>query len=327
MKSLYELNCPREKEFNFFLNTIDLLNSIFVSDKCEDILEFYELFNTREELIQWLKKRPKGQVTIHEIDGEKDIIVVIPTKDFYGKFAKECREHIFNGFHMIFVESGPDPYFTYAYSSNVGIKKALEYNPKWIIVTNDDILSSDTSEKLKEEILKDENKTKWLLLPKNSNQSGKLYSIVEFNIFGRLISRILLHIRNLVLKYINRNFLTIRYLNDKFRNNYFIRPVKKNDFLRILFKEIYRYYNFEAFAIFSADYIMRKFPIFDETFINAHCDQFASMDKNLQNHIGWINYNVNGIGGVSLGYNLQRRLRSIAATSYLNYLIEKEHLF
>ena len=97
-----------------------------------------------------MKERPKGASYIHEVEGNKDIIVVIPTADFNGKYARTCREEIFKGLHMIFVESGgnPDPYFNYAHNSNVGIKRAMEYNPKWVVVSNDDMYKIDENEKL-----------------------------------------------------------------------------------------------------------------------------------------------------------------------------------
>ena len=44
-----------------------------------------------------MRERPKGVANIHEFEGDKDIIVVIPTADFNGKYAKECRENIFKG--------------------------------------------------------------------------------------------------------------------------------------------------------------------------------------------------------------------------------------
>ena len=35
-----------------------------------------------------MKERPKGIANIHEVEGNKDIIVVIPTADYNGKYAK-----------------------------------------------------------------------------------------------------------------------------------------------------------------------------------------------------------------------------------------------
>jgi len=37
-----------------------------------------------------MKERPKGASHIHEVEGSKEIIVVIPTADFIGKHAREC---------------------------------------------------------------------------------------------------------------------------------------------------------------------------------------------------------------------------------------------
>jgi len=52
-----------------------------------------------------MKERPKVHYDIIEVEGNKDIIVVIPTADFNEKFAKACRDDIFKGLHMIFMQS------------------------------------------------------------------------------------------------------------------------------------------------------------------------------------------------------------------------------
>ena len=133
------------ENFTLFFSLVDYRNNYFNSDDPNKIIEFYNGFENRDQLIQWMKERPKGVATIHEVDGDKDIIVVIPTADFNGKYAKECRDNIFKGLHIIFVESGevPDPYFNYAHNCNVGIRKAMEYMPKWVVVSNDDMVKID----------------------------------------------------------------------------------------------------------------------------------------------------------------------------------------
>ena len=60
-------------------------------------MEFYKSFENREQLIRWMRERPKGVANIREVEGGKEIIVVIPTADFNGKYARECRENIFKG--------------------------------------------------------------------------------------------------------------------------------------------------------------------------------------------------------------------------------------
>ncbi|MEM3860457.1 MAG: hypothetical protein QW478_13865, partial [Candidatus Micrarchaeaceae archaeon] len=144
----------RNVNLDLFFSTTWCRDRLFASDNPNDILKFYDTFSNRDELIQWMKERPKGTAEIIEVEGDKEIIVVIPTADFYGKYAKECRENIFKGLHIVFVASGfpKDPYFNFAHTCNVGIKKAMEYNPKWIVYSNDDMFKIDDVSKLKKEL-------------------------------------------------------------------------------------------------------------------------------------------------------------------------------
>ena len=132
-----------EKEL--FFSLVDYRNNYFTSEDSDKIIEFYKGFDNREQLINWMRERPKGSSTIHEVEGEKDIVIVITTADFDGKYAIDCRKSIFKGLHIIFVESGGrgDFYFNYAHNCNVGIRKAMEYNPKWVVVSNDDVYKID----------------------------------------------------------------------------------------------------------------------------------------------------------------------------------------
>ena len=91
------------KENKLFFSLVDYRNNYFASDNPDKIIEFYNGFEDCDQLIQWMKERPKGVNTIYEVEGDKDIIVVIPTADFNGKYARECRENIFRGLHIVFV--------------------------------------------------------------------------------------------------------------------------------------------------------------------------------------------------------------------------------
>jgi len=53
--------------------------------------------------------------------------------------------------HIIFIESGgfKDCYFNFAHYVNLGLKKAIEYNPKWIIWSGNDIYKIDDVKVLK----------------------------------------------------------------------------------------------------------------------------------------------------------------------------------
>jgi hypothetical protein len=124
-------------------------NDEFTSNRREDVLRFYEHFRSQNELITWMRNRPSGRAVITEVEGRKDLIVVIPTADIQGPMATRCRAEIFKGQHIIFVESGRiDPFFNYARNVNTGVRRALEHNPKWIIVSNDDMVQRDSIEVL-----------------------------------------------------------------------------------------------------------------------------------------------------------------------------------
>jgi len=139
------LSCTLDKTVrSLFFSLVDYRNSLFMSNDPKKIIEFYDGFENRDQLIQWMKDRPKGVSYIHEVEGDKDIIVVIPTADFNGEYARGCRDNIFKGLHMVFVESGiGNFYFSYAHNCNVCIRKAMEYNPKWVVVSNDDMHKVD----------------------------------------------------------------------------------------------------------------------------------------------------------------------------------------
>ena len=178
IKHVGKLRCALENTpEELFFSLVDYRNNLFTSNDPEKIIEFYNGFHNRDQLIQWMKERPKGASYIHEVEGNKDIIVVIPTADFNGKYARTCREEIFKGLHMVFVESGenPDPYFNYAHNCNVGIKRAMEYNPKWVVVSNDDI----KTERIENLIRLLETATEKYYVPKNthSNNEAKVFSI------------------------------------------------------------------------------------------------------------------------------------------------------
>ena len=50
-----------------------------------------------------MKKKPKGVLIVDEVEGDKEIIVIIPTADFDVKYAIECRDNIFKGLYIAFV--------------------------------------------------------------------------------------------------------------------------------------------------------------------------------------------------------------------------------
>ena len=303
------LYCPIEKYDRLFFSLMDYLNNLFTSNDYKDILKFYDYFDDREQLIKWMRERPKGNYRIVEFNKENnDIIVVIPTMDVNGKFALNCKNEIFKGLHIIFVESGYNNYyFNYAHNCNAGIKKAMEYNPKWIIVSNDDMYKIDDIEVLKNKLLKINNNEIYCVFTKPSKYHSSPERIAERNILFYFY----------YLK--NRYSRAILKLIKKFNIKYSMCPISGK--FSMLFKKGYEYLEIQDFAIFSSNFIkITEGKIFDETFINGAEDTDLSLKLSLNpNKITIIDYKIGDYIGSTRGLGITTSLRSIAGETYLNY--------
>ncbi|HIH60788.1 MAG TPA: hypothetical protein HA289_07005, partial [Ferroplasma sp.] len=249
----------------------------------------------------------------HEVEGDKDIIVVIPTADFNGKYAKECRENIFKGLHIIFVESGeiPDPYFNGAHNVNIGIKKAMEYNPKWVVVSNDDMNQEESSEKLLIELRRIDQYKILAVFPKKSKYHARIIGIGEprlaFYIYKRIFrpfvgTSILKHYKKFSIKLLS--FPQKSVYSTFFTTN-------------ILVKEI------GDFVILSSEFIKgNQNSIYDEIFINNDEDIDLALRIQQLGKSKEINYSIGEKIGGSLGNSTSRELRGLAGACYLNFKLE-----
>jgi len=299
-------------------NLIGYRNDLFTSDNPEDIIEFYNTFKSKESLIKWMKERPKGVTYINEVDGRKDIIVVIPTANVNGKYAKACRDEIFKGLHIIFVESGEvkDPYFNVAHASNVGFKKALEYDPKWIIFSNDDMYKIDDVSVLIEELNKINPATVDVVFADSypcfhhsyERVLGTKRSIYDF---ASSFYHLFLNKQNKP-----KTVYKMKKINKTFNTKLLIR----NRYSKIVFKKARKFIEIGDFAIFSGIWVRNmKGNIFDETYINAHDDLDLSyvLSKSNKDYYKIIKYQIGSFSGTSLGLGITRDLRRIAADVYL----------
>ena len=305
------LYCSIHKSYvDIFFSLVDYRNNYFTSSDPEKIIEFYNGFENRGQLIQWMRERPKGPHTIREVEGDKDIIVVIPTADFNGKFAKECRENIFKGLHIVFVESGVgNYYFNYAHNCNVGIKKAMEYRPKWIVVSNDDMIEIDGIERLRKELneIQDSGCTMAYVETKN-----KVPNIVKLALTT--------YKRQFIFQVWPGNTRKVLFLERKFNIKLLVGPLK------FPYNWLYKYKcNIPAigdFAIFSRDAFKNSQNLFDENFVNGGEDIDASLSIYLKKctYIV-IKYQIDSVGGATLGRK-NRMLRDILNLAYLNKKIQ-----
>ena len=314
--NLKGLSSPMKVSDNgVFFSIVDYRNNYFTSNDPNKIIEFYNGFENRDQLIQWMQERPKGVPVIHELKGNSDTIVVIPTADYNGEYARECRESIFKGLQMIFVESGknPDLYFNYAHNCNVGIKRAMEYNPDWIIFSNDDMYKIDDVRFLRDQLMRLNNENTDLVFTKKSS-----YHSISARFSKQRITR------QMILKAIgiwtigsslSKQFFTIE---KKLRCEYFLSP--RTGFTFLIFKRGYNLTSFTDFGILSSQYIRRLGGnVFDETFVNAQEDHDFILRAFLQGaRLSRINYEIGDYVGKSMGTGFSRTLRELAGIAYLN---------
>lgn len=293
---------------DLFFSLVCYRNNLFTSNDPEKIIEFYNGFDNRDQLIQWMRERPKGASYIHEVEGNKDIIVVIPTADFNGKYARTCREEIFKGLHMIFVESGgiPDPYFNYAHNCNVGIKKAMEYNPKWVVVSNDDMIKIDGADTLVSELNSYGYDKISVVFAKPNNYHSRSQVIGIPNFFAKVYYNSTKQKR--ILYRLKKKF-EISYTNVSNQKIHKLFLKSKRDFINII-----------DFGIFSSKFILEiKSYLFDEVFINHFEDTDLSFSISLHSYKTAISdYKIGSIRGGTFE-NLSRDWRTIPSLCYFSY--------
>lgn len=298
---------------DLFFSLVDYRNNYLTSDNPHKIFEFYNGFDNREQLIRWMKERPKGVSKIHEVEGDKDIIVVIPTQDFNGKYAIECRESIFKGLHIIFVESGKDFYFNYAHNCNVGIRKAMEYIPKWIVVSNDDMYKIDDIKKLIDSLKKLPYNERIIVFSCNEGLYHSRSVLVSFRTNRR---KIMLYLIN---KFERKRLI----LENKFKIKYILGTTSGIN--KFIYKPKLKIRYTGSFSVFSIGLIKKyETAVFDEVYINGAEDidqSWRFVQANIVERC--IKYDIGDHIGSTLGpYNTIRRLRGILNDTYLNFKIE-----
>ncbi len=238
---------------------LDELNRLFTSKNVDDIIKFYDYFDNAEQLIEWMKNRPSASMQIYEVEGDKDIVIVIPTADHNGEYAKNCANEIFKGQQIVFVESN-GPFFNYARSSNFGLKYALRYNPNWIFLSNDDMYKIDDISILKNELSKIVGKADIVFTTLAEYRSRDI-SIYK--------SRLLLSLYRHINCY---NSIKLK-LWDKYNIKLLLRQI--NLIRRIFMKTVYTFKLTGSFSVISS-HIVSEGGIFDEAFINAFEDVYFS---------------------------------------------------
>ena len=285
------------------MDRLDELNRLFTSKNVEDVIKFYDHFDTAEQLIEWMKNRPTASMKIYEVEGEKDIVVVIPTANHEGEFAKNCANNIFKGQQIIFVESN-GPFFNYARSCNYGLNYALKYNPKWVVLSGHDVSKIDSLDKLKD-LLRLKNSDLVIIDPAygHSFLTSISKSTLLADIYRRLKDK---RLHRLVGKF------GIKYFTPtmKFPKNIVYRPMEK-------------FLSFTNFAIFNPMLIRSYNKIFDSIFINGSEDiYFCYILHKLNRKVTVLDWKLGDVNYSTLGTGKLRVLRSLASLVYFNDLIK-----
>jgi len=245
--------------------------------------------------------------------------VVITTADFNGKHARECRKNIFKGLHIIFVESGgrDDFYFNHAHNCNLGIKKAMEYNPKWVVLSNDDMVKEDPIERLSSTLLKLNNEEEIIV---HTLKSGKYHSrdalISTRTISGKIVLGMMGKLERIRMS-----------LESRFDLKYTVGS--SLGFYRFLYSPILRVKYSGSFTIMISALIKRMNGIFfDETFINGAEDiDIALLLKQKGTKIEYVDYKIGDMIGGTIGpYDIVRRTRNLVNACYLNTKLLKDYL-
>lgn len=308
-----------------FFSLADYRNRLFTSSKLEDVIDFYDSFENRNQLIEWMKERPKGASYLYEVEGNKEIVVVIPTADLNGENARNCREKIFCGLHIIFVVSGeiPDPYFTVPHNVNFGIRKAKEYHPKWIVYSGDDMIAQDDVSKLVNDLQKlDNSKVDSVFTKPDKYHSTPSLLAIPNSIFYWSIT--ILQYFSVKAKYVRQIYLTLKRLNSHvfFPRVDFNVGIGGRVINLLFFKKVLKFTNTLAFAIFSSKFMEENdWKLYDEVYVNEMEDTDLSINL-ISKVCAVIDYKISEYIGTSLGNGLLRTVRVVPGFSYFSYKVD-----
>lgn len=290
-------------------------NQDFLSRNPSKVAGFFSHFQNELELFEWVRNRPKGKPDLVEVKGDTRVVVVIPTFDSAGQFARNCRESIFAGQQIIFVDSHgkPDPFFNLAHFLNVGLRRALTYDPKWIVYSNDDMVGQEPIYNLVSRLMGIENDCYDVLF---TSPRGSYHS-VESNL-GQPNS---LRSAYFSLNSARRSVLRFERL---FRVT--CHASRARGMHRFFFHRGYQFVNFCAFGIFSPK-VVESAPrgLMDEAFLAGGEDVDLSLRLTRDpTRVGTVPFRISALVGGTSGRGDDRRLRDLLGHAYLSHLMRQD---
>lgn len=295
----------------------------------KNFLQFYNSFDSVNELIEFFRSRKRANVQSFLIQSEdrSEITAVIPTESIKSKLV-EIQTNKLQGMNIVFVESG-GPFFNFSYSMNVGIRDAIRLKTKFIMLSNDDIFTLSSARKIQEEVVANSEKydvfipTIWsgkeYISPRQSiySQSWLTENIISNRFMScinpsniskssrRLVTKLKIYNDANVLRYIIlRDYDPIfRKAQSLLRGSIMEYVVKK------LNKPLLKINNVQPISIIKTDLL--KSEKFDESFVNGGEDTDLSIRLAIKGvKIYYMKEQFQNVGGYSLGQDIDRILKS-----------------
>ncbi len=115
------------------------LETLYSSPSPQENLAFYFRMESVEEMLSFFRgrARPEVRIAVYERRGSDGLVVVAPTENIDSFLARGVTAS-YPESTIILVESR-GPYFNFSYAMNLGIREALERNPQYVLLTNDDV--------------------------------------------------------------------------------------------------------------------------------------------------------------------------------------------
>lgn len=300
------------------VNKVNLLEMVYSSLGSNNYINFYSSFSGIEELIDFLLRRGRSQVSIYKknFSGSKEVIVVTACSSVNDKITREFVDGM-GAFPMIVAESGGE-LFNFSVSMNAAIKEALSYSPKYVIISNNDLTPLANSELLLQEI---RNKGNFRFgIPRvmvDGKHISSIQSVFHENRMMQVLPYFFRYFTPSYFLYINLRYSLkqIPFYNEHFITKYYI--VRNgtmaykisNAFAPILGKKIIDICNLQPISIVESSLLEQE--IFDETFVNGGEDTDLSIRFAIRNvKPVFLEFPFRNIGGASLGNDEGRLYRN-----------------
>ncbi len=287
----------------------------YISNDSQSIIDFYDQFSDRRELLKWVASIPKSSPVINSVgDEESEIAVVIPTPSVNHPLALNCQNKIFTGLKIVFSVDN-SVLFNLSRSYNMGAKSLSKCkNIKWIIFSNVDMVEISTSVKLVEVLGKVNDHIEFCYAKEQGSHSYNI-RIGEYTKF-----------RKIVFSLMGGNKRIRTNLEEKFSIQINAED-NRNMLTRGFVSNINSILNFGDFFIFSVDLLKKyNFQPFDELYLNGMEDvdlSFRIFTDLSRDQITPIDYNIGSLESGIRGRSVQRVFRSIPSISYFNDKMEK----